>query len=60
MTPEEIQAHLEHQQVVQWYKDTTKTLWIYPRNTVYIIDEDSFREIEGVAEFYVVDSVEVK
>jgi hypothetical protein len=59
MTSEET-AHLEHQRVVQWYKDTTKTLWIHPRNTVYIIDEQSFKEIEGIADFHVVDSMEVK
>lgn len=60
MTPEETQVYLEHQSVVQWYKDTTKTLWIYPRNTVYLVDEDSFREIEGIADFCVVNSEEVK
>ena len=58
LTPEEIQNHLEHQRIVQWYKDTQKTWWGFPRNTVYLIDEDSFREIEGVADFKVVDKID--
>ena len=55
MTSEENEAHLEHCRVVQWFKDTTKTLWIYPKNTVYLVDEDSFKEIEGISDFHVVD-----
>jgi hypothetical protein len=55
MTPEQV-SHLEHQRVVQWYKDTTKTLWIYPENTAYISDETRYREVEGVADFHVVDT----
>ena len=57
MTPEETEAHLEHTRVVQWFKDTTKTLWIYPKNTVYLIDETSFKEIEGISDFRVVEDM---
>ena len=60
MTPEEIQAHLEHQRVVQWYKGTMKTWWGNPANTVYLLDEQSFLEAEGLQDFHVVDSAEVK
>ena len=55
MTPEETEAHLEHCKTVQWYKDTMRTWWGYPKNTVYLIDETSFKEIEGISEFHVVE-----
>ena len=53
MTPEETEAHLEHCKTVQWYKDTMKTWWGYPKNYLYLIDEQSFKEIEGISDFHV-------
>lgn len=59
MTPEEYQAFLiEHHRVVQWYQDTMKTWWGKSGNSVYLVDEDSFKEIEGISDFHVVDGGE--
>jgi len=55
--PSEQEAHLEHCRVVQWFKNNTKTLWIFPKNTVYLVDETSFKEIEGISDFHVVEEV---
>lgn len=55
MTPEENEAHLEHTKIVDWYKSTMKTWWGFPKNFVYLVDENSFKEIEGISDFHVVD-----
>ena len=57
MTPEETEAHMEHTKIVQWYKDTMRTWWGYPKNCLYLIDEQSFKEIEGIGDFHVVEDM---